>query len=263
MKIIPLGINGYIPSFGRHTMSFLLLTAHEALLLDAGTGVSRLLEPHIAEQLQDYEHLNIFLSHYHLDHIVGLSFLMAVWPEKPLRIYAPHKPFVVGTTPAEALNTLLNPPIFALPLSEFPMPLEIIPLKEEHLQISDITVTLRAQMHPPGGSMGIRIGDHLAYITDTIVDPATTPFVGGVNMLLHEVWLTDDEAGCDPFESSRHAYAGGVVKIATEAGVGRLMPVHHQPSRSNDEVQSLVKSMQEATAISVIPPQEGVSVEVE
>lgn len=47
--LIPLGTNGYIPTLGRHTMSFLVLTAGEAILLDAGTGVSRLLDSKIQD----------------------------------------------------------------------------------------------------------------------------------------------------------------------------------------------------------------------
>ena len=80
MQLIPLGTNGFIPTFGRHTMSFLVLTENQALLLDAGSGVSRLLQPELKALIEPYETLNIVFSHYHLDHTIGVSYLPAVWP---------------------------------------------------------------------------------------------------------------------------------------------------------------------------------------
>ena len=44
MKLAALGTAGYLPAAGRQTMSFLLATGTETLLLDAGSGVARLLE---------------------------------------------------------------------------------------------------------------------------------------------------------------------------------------------------------------------------
>src|ERR1044072_2904577 len=52
LRLVPLGTNWYIPSHGRQTMCFLLLDGDgAALLLDAGTGLARLLAPEIAALL--------------------------------------------------------------------------------------------------------------------------------------------------------------------------------------------------------------------
>ena len=43
--LIPLGTNGYMPTWNRHTMSFLLIDEYDdIILIDAGTGVSRFFE---------------------------------------------------------------------------------------------------------------------------------------------------------------------------------------------------------------------------
>ena len=105
--------------------------------------------------------------------------------------------------------------------------------------------------------MGIRIGDAIAYVTDTTVEEATEPFVHGVELLLHEVWLTDEEAKRDPVEHSRHSHVSGVAETARRAGVGCLMPVHHQPGRSRDEIRNLVKEMRRLAKIEVLVPEEG------
>lgn len=254
-SLVPLGTNGFIPSFGRQTMSFLLLGQKDVLLMDAGTGLSRLLDPKLSSLLENYDTLNIILSHYHLDHVVGLSYLPGIWSGGPVRIYGPAKP-IVDTDPKDALNKLLHPPLFTLTLEEFPMPIEIIPITEDEIQISGFSIKTRRQKHP-GGSMGIRIDNKLAYTTDTVVDPETVLFAKGVELLLHEVWLTDAEAQSDAVERSRHSYASGVAEIATSSGAGRLMLVHHHPKRSEEDLQELGRAIQASTKVDVIVPVEG------
>jgi len=254
-RLVPLGINGYIPSFGRQTMSFLLLTGKEALLLDAGTGVGRLLEPTIIGLLRPYDCLNIILSHYHLDHVVGLSYLPGTWMRGVVRIYAPGSPFV-EVEPDEALGRLLRPPLFPRRFEDFPTPVEVIPAKSGFLKIGNMSVQLHGQNHP-GGSVGVRIGDGIAYVTDTPVEQTTETFVQGVKLLLHEVWLTDEEAERDEVEREKHSYVSGVAQIAKHAKVGSLMPIHHQPKRSDAEIHKLVQEMEALAGVEGVVPEEG------
>lgn len=66
MKLTVLGCSGGIGS-GRHTTCFML---DNDILLDAGTGITRL----SFEQLAAIEH--VFLTHSHLDHVLGLPLLL-------------------------------------------------------------------------------------------------------------------------------------------------------------------------------------------
>jgi len=254
-RLVPLGINGFIPSFGRQTMSFLLLIGKEALLLDAGTGAGRLLEPAIIDLLQPYDCLNIVLSHYHLDHVVGLSYLPGTWMRGVVRIYAPGKPFV-ETEPDQALNRLLQPPLFPRRFEDFPAPVEVVPIKSGSIKIGDMSIQLQGQNHP-GGSVGVRIEDTIAYVTDTPVEQTTQTFVQGVQLLLHEVWLTDEEAEQDKAEREKHSYVSGVAQIAKHAKVGKLMPVHHHPKRSDADIHQLGHQMETLSGVEVVVPEEG------
>ena len=76
MKLHCLGTAGYHPSETRHTASFFI--PEHNLLLDAGTGVFRL-QPLIMSR-----EVSILLSHAHLDHVVGLTFLWDVLSGTPL-----------------------------------------------------------------------------------------------------------------------------------------------------------------------------------
>ena len=70
-------------------MSFLVLVEGHALLLDAGSGVGRLGEEPVARLLEGFDHLDVALTHYHLDHVVGLSYLPGVWRDKSVRLVGP------------------------------------------------------------------------------------------------------------------------------------------------------------------------------
>ncbi|HEX6200352.1 MAG TPA: MBL fold metallo-hydrolase [Thermoanaerobaculia bacterium] len=252
MRLVPLGTNGYYPSHGRQTMSYLVLPdGGGALLLDAGTGVARLGEAPIQALLQGAEILDLLLTHYHLDHVVGLSILPAVLDSLPVRIHAPGKP-MVDADPAEALCRLIHPPLFPIPLTEFPMPVELERLTGESATIAGLEVRLRRQEHP-GGSLGVRLGDSLAYVTDTVADDATVGFAAGVDLLLHEVWAdAGDEA------VGGHSAVDEVARIAVRAGVRRLMPVHHHPRRTWADLQTLAAELaRRAQGVEVVLPEEG------
>ena len=109
LRLLPLGTNGYFPAHGRQTMSYLLTMPGAALLLDAGTGLGRLIEPEVRNHVESLERLDILLTHYHLDHVVGLSYLPGVLGTLPVRIHAPVPPLVA--LGSEALDRLLSPPL--------------------------------------------------------------------------------------------------------------------------------------------------------
>ena len=253
MRLIPLGVNGYIPSYGRQTMSFLVLTRSRALLLDAGTGVSRLLEPSVRELLAGYSELDILLTHYHLDHVVGLSYLPGVWTGGRVRLFGPAAPFVEAE-PAEALDRFLHPPLFSATYRSFPGPLEIIPIREDSIRFSALEIRVWPQEHP-GGSIGIRIGDEIAYVTDTVVSAENAGHVRGVKLLVHELWFTDEEVRAQGPRG--HSHVSGVAELARIAGVERLLAVHHQPKRTGEEIRVMCEMAGRLAGVPAPVPREG------
>ena len=253
MRIVPLGINGFVPTFGRHTTSFLVLISRKAILLDAGTGIARLFDAGLRNAVGAFEELHIILSHYHLDHIIGLCYLPGILPGMPVFVHAPAPP-LVEADPHRALTTLINPPFLSLPLQQFPMPLNLIPITGNRFDIGNLSIHVRAQTHP-GGSIGIRIDD-LVFMTDTIVDDNAVPFVIGANLLLHEVWLSDDEVQNNADDLAGHSFASGAVKIASDAHVRTVWPIHLHPQKTASQIETLVESMQR-DKLKAICPSEG------
>src|SRR5689334_13759597 len=70
MRILLLGTTGYHPNNRRHTACFML--PEIGVVLDAGTGMFR-----VRDHLQT-KTLDIFLSHVHLDHAIGLTYLFDI-----------------------------------------------------------------------------------------------------------------------------------------------------------------------------------------
>jgi ribonuclease BN (tRNA processing enzyme) len=254
LSITPLGTNGFIPTHGRQTMSYLLRREGVPILLDAGSGLGRLLEPGLAGVFEGIDHIRIVLSHYHLDHTVGLSYLTAIAGSRPVTIWAPAPP-LVDVTPDEALSRLIAPPLFPLRLSEFPMPVEVIPYHGDTLEVAGAHFRLRRQRHD-GGSVGMVIDGRLAYLTDCEWEEASATFARGVELLLHECWLTDEQVAAGA-KRHGHSTVAEVARVATEAGVGALMPVHHHPARDAAAVDEVLAGLAARTAVPVLLPVEG------
>src|SRR2546423_5039152 len=76
MKLVLLGTGGYFPTSRRQTACLML--PEFGVVLDAGTGMYR-----IGELLQT-DRLDIFLTHSHLDHVAGLTYLVNLLPREVL-----------------------------------------------------------------------------------------------------------------------------------------------------------------------------------
>jgi ribonuclease BN (tRNA processing enzyme) len=201
------------------------------LLIDAGTGVQRLVED--PELLEGVGSVDIVLTHFHLDHVAGLSYLPAL-PARPT-IWGPGQT-LVGAPTAEILDRLFGSPLFGAVLSEIAAAVHEIPV--EAFEVGSFAISSRVQRLHTDPTLALRIGDALAYCTDTAADPGNADFAAGSRLLLHEAWYaeasTDDET---------HTAAGEAGRIARDAGVDRLVLIHVNPlQRSDDELAAAARA---------------------
>jgi len=230
MKLQLLGTGGYHPSEERHTACYFLPDV--GVVLDAGTGFFR-----VAPRLKTKE-LQIFLSHAHLDHVVGLTYFQPAFKlglVERVRVYA-------QAAVVEAVRSyLFENPIFSGRCRH-----EFVVLEEGRpVEIpSGGQVTFQPLVNHTGGSTAYRIdwpGFSLAYVTDTTVDGSYTQFVRGVDLLLHECTFMNELK--EMAEEAKHSYAQSVGELAKEAQVGRLILCHLDPWL-NDYQQKILEQVQ-------------------
>ena len=258
MKLIPLGISGYLPINGRHSSCFLLLFDDVAILLDAGTGAARLHQPDIQKLLEPYSELHVLLSHYHVDHSAGLYYAFTAKRGNPLHVYAPVCPYIQAN-PVEAIGRYFSPPLNSYRLED--TSIRIHPVNQPSFTIGGHTIRVWSQQHP-GGSIGLRIDDVIAYVTDTVVMMENADHVRKVDILLHELWLNARDAAEQESENKRHACFGPVAAFVEEVKPRRMMPVHLYPHYSERELGDMVEALRGIAGISVDVPEEGKSYDI-
>lgn len=226
MRVEFLGTSGFHPTERRHTSCVLL--PEIGLAFDAGTGMFRL-----PARLKTRE-LTVFLSHSHLDHIVGLTYLLP-----PLYDGSITEATVYGS--ARAVSAVQRY-LFAEEIFPVIVPFDYVVLSGEVILGCGGRLSHRVQEHP-GRSFGYRIDwpdRSLAYVTDTTADGSGVDFVRGVDLLIHECNFRDDLR--ELAIRTGHSHTTPVCELAAAAGVKRLVMTHFDPYAALDDPVDLAKA---------------------
>jgi ribonuclease BN (tRNA processing enzyme) len=215
MKLLLLGTAGYHPNERRHTACLML--PELGIVLDAGTGFFR-----VREQRQTPT-LDVLLTHAHLDHVAGLTFLLdTVWEQNLSRVTVHGEADKLAAIREHLLSEHLFPA---------PLPCQWRSLGTGELVLGGARVTHFPLVHP-GGCVGFRLdwpGRSLAYVTDTTAaaDAAYVESIRGVSLLVHECNFRDREH--EWAVKTGHSSTSHVAAVAARAGAGRLVLVHFNP----------------------------------
>ena len=217
MKLHCLGTAGYHPNEQRQTSCYFI--PERSLLLDAGSGLFRI------RDLICTSELDVLLSHAHLDHVVGLTFLLDVVATTPLRKIRVHG----DEKKLEAIRQHLFAPLI------FPIlpPIEWHPFQSEHGKriINDAVVHWFPLEHP-GDSLGYCIDfseTQLAFVTDTHARDHSNYWseIRDVPWLLHECNWLDDQL--EFAERIGHSTPTRAILGARNAGISKLLLTHFDP----------------------------------
>jgi phosphoribosyl 1,2-cyclic phosphodiesterase len=238
--------------YGGHTSC--LAVAHDGrtptLLVDSGTGIRR------ATALLDDRPFDgsLLLGHLHWDHTQGLPFFAAGDREGArVDVYLPAQ----GDSEA-VLERFMSPPHFPITPAELRGRWRFSGLEPGEHQIESFTVLAAEIPHKGGRTFGYRVSDGrsaVAYLSDHCptalgpgpdglgeYHPAALALARGCDVLLHDAQYTDDEL---PARASfGHAACGYAVKLAERAGARQLLLFHHDPRRTDGEVDALVDAHQ-------------------
>lgn len=223
MQLHCLGTAGYHPSETRHTACHFI--PESGLLLDAGTGIFRL------PSLLQTDYLDILLSHTHLDHVMGLTFLLDILNQRPVeqvRVWGEAEKI---DTLRHFLNSELIFPV-ELPVQWNPIDSSPEMGQAQALKIAGTEVTWRPQVHP-GGSVAYRIAwpdsRSLIYATDTAgaSDPEVLRWMQAPDILLHECNFHDHQVKWA--ELTGHCYLDRVAQVSAQTKPKRVLLTHINP----------------------------------
>lgn len=266
---------------GGHTSCVAL--AHDGepptLVLDAGTGIRRLWD------LLDRRPFRgtILLGHLHWDHTHGLPFFRAGDdPSARVEVHVPtfgdHEPAPHQTPDADALTRLaggMAPPYFPITPDQLRGDWRFLDLDEGLLEVEGFRVLVREIPHKGGRTFGFRVEDDtgvVAYLSDHHpvslglgpdgfgpYHPAALELADGADVLLHDSQYTAAEF---PARASfGHSTIDYTVGLGAAAGVGQVLLYHHDPARTDAELDAILARLASAT-VPVDAAREGVVVEV-
>ncbi|MCK5383402.1 MAG: MBL fold metallo-hydrolase [Gammaproteobacteria bacterium] len=253
MKITFYGVRGSIPSpgpdtsrYGGNTSCVHIETASgQDLVLDAGTGIRNLGKRLIEKDST----INILMSHGHWDHIQGYPFFMPIYqPDRHIRVFTS-----TNTDHGQIFSLFdqIDGATFPVKANELPSRSECITEDfETQLAMQDICIQ-RMQLNHPGGGYAYRIeenGASCAYITDNELEPpekaSTTydqwvEFCHGVDVLIHDAQYLESDM---PHKHGwGHSLVSQVRQLAVDAEVGCLVMFHHDPDRTDTEIDFIQK----------------------
>jgi ribonuclease BN (tRNA processing enzyme) len=188
LTVTLLGSGGWLPSARRETCCALVRKDDHALLVDAGSGLRHIVtSPGL---LDGVTQLDIMLTHFHLDHTIGISYLPLIRGDTTVTVWAPGQA-LCETGSEQVLRRLIAPPLFASPLESIVDGVRELDVGRE-MPIGAFTVRSRRQDRHSHPTVAFRIDDSVAYCTDTAYDRVNADFTSGAQILFHEAWYAAD-----------------------------------------------------------------------
>lgn len=230
------------------------------LLLDAGTGLARVTRLLEGRPFRG----TILLGHLHWDHTHGLPFFRSGDSDgAQVRLLLPAQ----GDCGAEELLArAMSPPHFPIAPADLRGDWSFGHVQEGDCEVEGFSVLAREIPHKGGRTFGYRVSDgkhSVAYLSDhnphalgagpngfESHHEAALALAAGANVLIHDAQYTAEE-----FSSRRafgHSTIDYAVSLAVAAGVGQLVLFHHDPRRTDDELDLIGCSLASApVAVSV------------
>jgi phosphoribosyl 1,2-cyclic phosphodiesterase len=260
MEIRFWGTRGSIPSPGVHTLQFggntscveVVLASGHRVVIDGGTGF-RLLGKHLLE-LHSPVKIHLLLSHGHWDHLLGIPFFKPIYQEDTEILVDGWPPAFQAMT--RVFDSHMGDGFFPVAFDHLKARIDFINrLAHGPLNLEGTRIEAFPLNHPQGG-FGFRFqegGHTMVFITDNELGAESgnpiskfAKFAAGSDLLIHDAQYLPEE-----FPEKRgwgHSSYDEVVALAQEAGARHLLLTHHDPGRSDIEVERIIMQARQLAA---------------
>jgi len=246
------GVRGSTPTpvrenlrYGGNTSCVELRVGNELFIFDCGTGLRLLGHSLRAEFGRRPIQANIFLSHYHWDHIQGIPFFTPLYDGKNSFVF--HSFRSADTDVQRALEHQMNNPYFPVDMRAMLAKRNFREIEEQSSRFGSLLVTARRLNHPQG-CLGFRVefkGKIIVYATDNEPgdprgDQNVRALAEGADVLIYDSQYTPHEYRHGK-KSWGHSTWEEATNVAREARVKKLVLFHHDPDHDDSQVDAIVR----------------------
>ena len=240
------GVRGSIASpgpetaiYGCNTPCVEIYCGSQLLIFDAGTGLRSLGKLIDKNGVKD---VDLFLSHTHAEHIVGLPFFSYAYkPGNTLRIWSGH--LESDKTTESVLRQSMANPLFPVPVDIFSADVSYHDFKAGETLRPNKDITLRTTMlNHPQNATGYRVefgGKSICYVTDTEQfedgpDRNILALIDGADIVIYDSMFTDAEY--PDYKGWGHSTWEEGARLCAAANVGTFVVFHHLPERTDADL---------------------------
>jgi phosphoribosyl 1,2-cyclic phosphodiesterase len=241
--------------YGGNTSCVEMRCAGRLLVFDAGTGLRPLSNSLKGVGAVDAD---LFFSHTHFDHVVGLPFFSPLYnADDSFRFWSGHLTCQPGLS--EVLKLMMQAPLFPVPFDIFAARIDFNDFTAgETLEPHPGVVVRTGALNHPNGATGYRVehgGKSACYVTDTEhrpgeLDRDILELIAGADILIYDCTYTDAEY--PSYAGWGHSTWQEGARLCNAAGVGQLAIFHHDPSHDDrvmDEIAREAERVRPGTVV--------------
>lgn len=249
------GVRGSIPvsgpeyiQYGGNTACIEIRCGDKRLILDGGSGLRPAGK---ALWRAGVKEVDVFLTHSHYDHVIGLPFFHPLYdPTIKLILWSGH--LHGSMTTRQMLGEFMRPPWFPVEADICASNLDCRDFAPgDILSPRDGFLVRTGSLNHPGGCVGYRVeasGRVVALISDTEhipgkLDPIVLDLIKDADLVIYDTTYVESEM--KRFRGFGHSTWEQGVKLCEAANAKRLALFHHDPIRTDAKMEQMERAAQE------------------